>query len=95
MRLNRILDDDAKRELEKMTPGFLDIAKKTKSEAKLADIRDDHGNIFRTDVELNNYIHKYYCDINDIKPDTEANVEGCIERFLGPENFKRTGSCEF
>jgi exonuclease III len=96
LRLNKILDDDAKRELEnfavfevlnmeKMTPGFLDIAKKTKSEAKLSDIKDDHGNIFRTDVELNNFIHKYYCDIYDKKPDTAINVEGCIERFLGPE----------
>jgi exonuclease III len=94
--LNKLLDEEARRELEhfsmfeilnmeKMTPAFLNIAKQTKSSAKLADICNDAGEKFDSDTELKNYIRKYYAEIYKVKPDTERNVIGCIEKFLGPE----------
>jgi exonuclease III len=94
--LNKILDEDAKRELEhfsmfeilnleKMTPAFLNIAKQSKSSARLADIRKDNGEDFTSLAELKNYIRDYYANIYRVKPETTKNVEGCIENFLGPE----------
>jgi Reverse transcriptase (RNA-dependent DNA polymerase) len=71
--------------LEKMTPTFLQIAKQTKSSAKISDVKDDTGNDFISDIERYKYIEDYYADIYKIKPDTDLNMLGCVENFLGPE----------
>jgi exonuclease III len=95
-KLNRIIDDEAKRELEnfaifevvnleKMTPTFLQIAKQTKSSAKISDVKDDAGNEFGSDALRYSYIEKYYADIYKIKADTDLNLPGCVENFLGAE----------
>jgi hypothetical protein len=95
-KLNRILDDEAKSELEnfaifevvnleKMTPTFLQIAKQTKSSAKISDIRDDAGNDFGSDDDRYKFIENYYANIYMPKPDMDMNTPGCIENFLGPE----------
>jgi hypothetical protein len=95
-KLNSIFDADAKKELdnyamfevvnmEKMTPAFLAIAKNTRRDASLSDLRDDNDAVFRTGKERDDYIVNYFKNIYSIKPDTDTGLRGCIERFLGPE----------
>jgi hypothetical protein len=71
--------------MEKMTPAFLAIAKNTRRDASLSDIRDDNDAVFRTGKERDDYIVNYFKNIYSIKPDTDTGLQGCIERFLGPE----------
>jgi exonuclease III len=94
--VNKIYDEDARRELEhfanfeflnteKMTPAFLSVAKSAKSSAKLSDIKKDDGTDFASEDELHKYIYDYYTDIYKVKPETQQDAAGCIENFLGPE----------
>jgi exonuclease III len=98
LRLNSYKDEEARRELdsfsmfeilnmEKMTPAFLQIAKQTRSDSKIEDIKDDNGTAFDTPEAQKRYITGYFADIYKVKPDTipDQQIEGCIERFLGDE----------
>ena len=70
---------------EKITPFFLKMAKANKSEAKMSDLKDERGNPFNSVPEMKDFVTKFYADIYR-KPVTEpADLEGCIENFLGPE----------
>jgi hypothetical protein len=72
-----------------MTPAFLATAKGTRSAAKISDIKDDNGNPFNDEQDLKNYIVNYYANIYAPKPDTDLNLPGCIEDFLGPDICNR------
>jgi hypothetical protein len=68
-----------------MSPKFLDLAKSSKVDAKLDDIKDPDGNAFNTGTERKNFIRGYFADIYK-KSDGPVNpYAGCIEEFLGPE----------
>jgi Reverse transcriptase (RNA-dependent DNA polymerase) len=99
-KINTIFDLEAKSELEnfstfeilnseKMSPAFSATAKGTRSAAKISDIKDDNGNAFDDENDLKNYIVSYYANIYAPKPDTDLNLPGCIEEFLGPEICNR------
>jgi Reverse transcriptase (RNA-dependent DNA polymerase) len=91
--LNDIRDAEMRSELEnyaifeyisaeKMSPKFLDLAKKGRSEAKLSEIKDDDGNVFASESEQKQYILNYFSNIYKRNPEINA-YEGCIENFLG------------
>jgi exonuclease III len=95
-KLNSILDMEARSELEnfavfeilnleQMSPSFLNIAKQTRSASKMSDIKDDAGNEFRSDEDRKKFIVNYYANIYKIKDDTDLNLPGCVENFLGPD----------
>jgi hypothetical protein len=66
---------------EKAMPHFLNIAKKTKGEANLSDVKKENGEDFTTDKERNEHIVKFFSDLYREDPQ----VGGSIQDFLGPE----------
>ncbi len=94
--LNSLVDGELRHELnkysgfevlnsEKITPFFLSLAKGSQVEAKMDDIRDETGNEFDSADERKQFIRQFYANIYRKDPDEPANLEGCIERFLGHE----------
>ena len=70
---------------EKPTPMFLNLAKKTKSNQKLENIKKPDGTVFSTNSERNDYIVNYYSELYK-KPIGERHDYGnCIEDFLGED----------
>ena len=70
---------------EKITPRFLQLAKATKKEHRLSDIKDDNGNPFNSDQSRNDYIRNYYANIYKTKPDREQITIDTVPDFLGPD----------
>jgi hypothetical protein len=64
----------------------LDLAKKSGAGESLDTIRDDNGEVFDSESELNTYILNYYTDLYK----ADVNVEGSIEDFLGPTICAKT-----
>jgi hypothetical protein len=70
---------------EKITPNFVNLAKGTKSEAALSDLRDDTGNLFENENEMKSYVRDFYKNLYK-KPTVDENFnENCIQEFLGEE----------
>jgi hypothetical protein len=70
---------------EKITPNFVNLAKGTKSEAALSDLRDDAGNLFENENEMKSYVPDFYKNLYK-KPTVDENFnENCIQDFLGEE----------
>ena len=66
---------------EKSSPHFLDLAKKTSTVEKLADICDNNGNTLLTAEALENYITNFYSSLYR----RDEFVQGEIEEFLGQD----------
>ena len=69
--------------MEKITPHFLKLAKYTKSDNKLCDIRDDNGHNFQDEEVLKEFVVSYYENLYKLPDDQKNNINGCIEDFLG------------
>jgi hypothetical protein len=70
---------------EKPTPMFLNLAKKSKSNQKLENIKKPDGMPFASEPERNEYIVTYYSTLYK-KPEGERiDYSNCIETFLGAE----------
>jgi hypothetical protein len=65
---------------EKATPLLLNLAKKTGSGDSISNICDTNGTPFINDQVRNEYIKFFYCNLYQ----TDYNVQGTIEDFLGP-----------
>ena len=74
--------------MEKMTPHFLKLAKCTKADNKLCDIRYDNGNNFQDEEVLKEFVVSYYENLYKLPDDQKNNINGCIEDFLGAELLK-------
>jgi hypothetical protein len=94
--LNSLVDSELRHELskysgfevlnsEKITPFFLSLAKGSQVEAKMDNIRNEAGIEFASVEERKKFIRQFYANIYRKDPAEPANLEGCIERFLGPE----------
>jgi hypothetical protein len=94
--LNSLVDSELRHELskysgfevlnsEKITPFFLSLAKGSQVEAKMDDIRNEAGIEFASVDERKRFIRQFYANIYRKDPAEPANLEGCIEHFLGPE----------
>jgi hypothetical protein len=70
---------------EKPTPMFLNLAKKTKSNQKLENIKNSDGTPFSNCKDRENYIVNYYSTLYKKPVGERVNYDGCIEEFLGPE----------
>jgi hypothetical protein len=70
---------------ERITPHFLNLAKGSKAEASLSDVRDDNGDPFSSDNKMKEYVHNYYQKLYR-KPACEDTIDGdSIKNFLGDE----------
>jgi len=70
---------------ETITPHFLNLARGEKSEARLSDIVDDHGNPFQSGEALKDYVRNYYQKLYR-KPECDDNFNpNCIREFLGQD----------
>ena len=69
----------------KMTPHFLKIAKCTKPDTKLTDIKTDDNNNFSSEDGQKEFIVKYYENLYKLSEDQDNNLTGCIEEFLGED----------
>jgi hypothetical protein len=70
---------------EKPTPMFLNLAKKTKTNHKLENIKQPDGTNFNSEKEREDYIVSYYSTLYK-KPDNErVDYTDCIEQFLGED----------
>jgi exonuclease III len=70
---------------EKPTPMFLNLARVSNSDKKLASVCDPGGLPFKSDMARNEYIVSYYEDLYRKPLDEPLDLSGCIENFLGPE----------
>jgi exonuclease III len=70
---------------EKMSPKFLDIAKKTRSEKKIEEIKDSTGTDFPNSTSRNSFVRDYFRNIYKNTDETVQPYEGCINDFLGPD----------
>jgi hypothetical protein len=70
---------------EKITPYFVSLAKNNKATASTDTICDDNGNAFINAADRNEYVREFYAKLYRVPDGQPANVEGCIENFLGPE----------
>jgi hypothetical protein len=68
---------------EKITPYFLGLAKSSKSEAKMSDIKNTYGNPFNSCDEMKNYVRSYYATLYKKDANEPENFDNCIENFLG------------
>ncbi len=68
---------------EKITPYFLGLAKSSKSEAKMSDIKTVDGNPFNSCDEMKNYVRSYYATLYKKDANEPGNFDNCIENFLG------------
>ncbi len=64
---------------------FLNLAKKTKSNQKLENIKNSDGTPFSNCKDRENYIVNYYSTLYKKPVGERVNYDGCIEEFLGPE----------
>jgi hypothetical protein len=92
--LNKSLDQELRHELEKLsgfeavnsekiTPYFLGLAKNSKSEAKMEDIRRPDGTPFTNNDEMKSFVREYYLNLykkDELEP---LDFTNCIENFLG------------
>jgi hypothetical protein len=96
MLLNKQLDLELRAEIEnlssyeylndeKITPYFVSLAKNNKATASIDTICDDNGNAFINAADRNEYVRDFYAKLYRVPDGQPANVEGCIENFLGPE----------
>ena len=69
---------------EKMTPGFLRIAKNNKNEP-MSLIKDNTGLAFSRIKDRGEHIRSFYEELYRIPPDAPVELDGCIDTFLGPE----------
>ena len=69
---------------EKMCPKFLQLAKACKSES-MAVIKDNLGNVFESTKARGEFIRNFYSDLYKIPDGAGDNLDGCVERFLGPD----------
>jgi hypothetical protein len=94
--LNKAVDGELRHELsklsgfeavnsEKITPYFLGLAKSSKSEAKMSDIKNDNGNPFANNNEMKDFVRAYYANLYKKDANEPANFDNCIENFLGEE----------
>jgi exonuclease III len=99
-KLNDIADADLRLELEqydifehvsseKMSPKFLDLAKSSKVDATLDDIKNPEGNEFGTGTERKKFIRDYFANIYKKTEGPVNPYAGCIEDFLGPEILRQ------
>ncbi len=70
---------------EKPTPMFLNLAKKTKSNQKLENIKKSDGTPFASEQERNEYIVTYYSTLYKKPEDERIDYSNCIETFLGAD----------
>jgi hypothetical protein len=70
---------------EKITPYFLRLAKGSKVEAKMADIKDHNGQPFDSQEDMKEYVLNFYANIYRKDVDEPADLSNCIENFLGPD----------
>jgi Reverse transcriptase (RNA-dependent DNA polymerase) len=63
----------------------LSLAKKSKKDGSLGDIKRDNGTEFSDANERSSFIVNYYRSIFKLKPEHQNNVEGGIDTFLGPD----------
>jgi hypothetical protein len=68
---------------EKITPYFLGLAKSSKSEAKMSDIKNTDGSPFNSCDEMKNYVRSYYATLYKKDANEPVNFDNCIENFLG------------
>jgi len=66
---------------EKPTPHFLNLAKKSKNNSSIDDIKNDTGEEFANETDRKNHILNFYSSLYR----TDTAVEGEIVDFLGPE----------
>ena len=69
---------------EKITPYFLRMAKTINNDS-LSKIVQPNGDIFVTNKERERYIHAFYNDLYSMPGGAAANLDGCIDRFLGED----------
>jgi hypothetical protein len=70
---------------ERITPHFLNLAKGSKAEASLSDLRDDNGDPFPSDLLMKEYVRNYYQNLYR-RPACEDNINrDSISNFLGEE----------
>jgi hypothetical protein len=68
---------------ETITPNFLNLAKGSKAEATLADLRDDDGLEFASVDQMKQYVRNFYQNLYR-KPACDSLInENCINSFLG------------
>ena len=70
-----------------MTPHFLKLAKCTKADYKLCDIRDDNGHNFQDEEVLKEFVVSYYENLYKLPDDQKNKFTDCIEEFLGEDIF--------
>ena len=70
--------------IEKMTPHFLKLAKCTKADNKLCDIRDDNGHNFQDEEVLKEFVVSYYENLYKLPDDQKNNINGVLRIFWGP-----------
>ena len=71
---------------ERASQHFLDLAKATKNEADLGDIRDAHGNVILEAKQLNEHITNFYRSLYRLN--SEEPLQGEIHDFLGEEKVQ-------
>ncbi len=70
---------------ERITPHFLNLAKGSKSEASLSDLRDDNGELFPLNDHMKEYVRNYYQNLYR-KLACEDSIDGnSIKDFLGED----------
>ena len=69
--------------MEKVTPHFWKLAKCSKPDYKLSDIKKEDGSDFGTDKERQEFIVSYYENLYRLPPNQNNDITGCIEEFLG------------
>jgi len=70
---------------ERSSPHFLDIAKKSKKESSIENIKDDDGNDFVDETAREAHIVGFYEKLYE----QDLRVHGSIEDFLGPDIIQR------
>ncbi len=95
-KLNDIIDNSLRCKLEatsnfeilnneRITPHFLNLAKGSKSEASLSDLRDDNGELFSSNDHMKECVRNYYQNLYR-KPACEESIDGnSIKDFLGED----------
>ncbi len=94
--LNRSLDLELRHELgkmsgfeavnsEKIPPFFLGLAKSSKSEAKMEDIKNYDGVAFTNSNDMKTYVKNFYSDLYKRDANDPADFSNCIENFLGDD----------
>jgi len=61
------------------------MAKSSKSEAKMADLKNEAGEQFRNMDDMKNYVRTYYASLYKKDENEPADFSNCIENFLGEE----------